>query len=436
MCRWSLQPWQDERGSQMTQDHALLNQLASQDVSALKRELERRFIALYGADSQPVQFFAAPARINIIGEHIDYNGGMVLPTAIDRYIYLAIRRRDDTAINYDDLRFPGRLTFDITENFSYKKESDYCNYLNGVITIMKDRGVSFPTGFDALFFSCIPDGGGVSSSSALECCFIAAMSQLYGGNISPVDNALIGQETEHRFMNVQCGIMDQFIIATGRKDSAVLLNCATLDYQYIPLELGDYRFIVMNSNKKRQLADSKYNQRVAECKEGLEVLNKALTEQGKAAVANPCSVTAEQLELLQEALKSAAPQTAEPEVIYRRMRHCITENQRVYKATEALKSGDLKQLGQLMNASHQSLKDDYETTGIELDTLNQEANKIDGCLGARVTGAGFGGCAIALVHKDVIPGFIQQVGTAYKEKIGYEATFFECATGNGAGPFR
>ena len=389
-------------------DYTLLNQLAAENVSALKMELENQFKELYGNASQSIQFFAAPARINIIGEHIDYNGGMVLPTAIDRYIYLAIRRREDTAINYDDIRFPGRFTFDITEQFSYKKESDYCNYLNGVITIMRDRGVAFPTGFDALFFSCIPDGGGVSSSSALECCFIAAMSQLYGGNISPVDNALIGQETEHRFMNVQCGIMDQFIIATGRKDSAVLLNCATLDYQYIPLQLGDYRFIVMNSNKKRQLADSKYNQRVAECKEGLEILNQACSAQGKAAVANPCSMTAEDLALLQEALKTAAPQTAPAEVIYRRMRHCITENQRVYQAAEALKAGRLEELGRLMNASHQSLKEDYETTGIELDTLNQEANKVQGCLGARVTGAGFGGCAIALVHKEAIPSSSRQ----------------------------
>ena len=414
-------------------DYTLLNQLAAENVSALKMQLENQFKELYGNASQSIQFFAAPARINIIGEHIDYNGGMVLPTAIDRYIYLAIRRREDTAINYDDIRFPGRFTFDITEQFSYKKESDYCNSLNGVITIMRDRGVAFPTGFDALFFSCIPDGGGVSSSSALECCFIAAMSQLYGGNISPVDNALIGQETEHRFMNVQCGIMDQFIIATGRKDSAVLLNCATLDYQYIPLQLGDYRFIVMNSNKKRQLADSKYNQRVAECKEGLEILNQARSAQGKAAVANPCSMTAEDLALLQEALKTAAPQTAPAEVIYRRMRHCITENQRVYQAAEALKAGRLEELGRLMNASHQSLKEDYETTGIELDTLNQEANKVQGCLGARVTGAGFGGCAIALVHKEAIPQFIETVGAAYLEKIGYEATFFQCTTGNGAG---
>lgn len=418
----------------MSQEYAVLTQLASENVPALKQELERRFVEMYGTGSEAIQFFAAPARINIIGEHIDYNGGMVLPTAIDRYIFLAIRRRKDTTINYDDIRFPGRFTFDITENFSYKKESDYCNYLNGVITILKDKGVSFPTGFDALFFSCIPDGGGVSSSSALECCFVSAMSHLYDGKITPVDNALIGQETEHRFMNVQCGIMDQFIISTGCKNSAVLLNCATLDYQYIPLELGDYRFIVMNSNKKRQLSDSKYNQRVAECKEGLEILNQALVAQGKPSVANPCSMTTEQLALLQEALKTAAPKTAESEVIYRRIRHCILENQRVYKAIEALKSGNLQELGQLMNASHESLKTDYETTGIELDTLNQEANKIAGCLGARVTGAGFGGCAIALVHKDAISTFINTVGAAYKEKIGYEATFFQCSTGNGAGP--
>lgn len=418
----------------MSQEYAVLTQLASENVPALKQELERRFVEMYGTGSEAIQFFAAPARINIIGEHIDYNGGMVLPTAIDRYIFLAIRRRKDTTINYDDIRFPGRFTFDITENFSYKKESDYCNYLNGVITILKDKGVSFPTGFDALFFSCIPDGGGVSSSSALECCFVSAMSHLYDGKVTPVDNALIGQETEHRFMNVQCGIMDQFIISTGRKDSAVLLNCATLDYQYIPLELGDYRFIVMNSNKKRQLSDSKYNQRVAECKEGLEILNQALVAQGKPSVANPCSMTTEQLALLQEALKTADPKTAEPEVIYRRIRHCILENQRVYKAIVALKSGNLQELGQLMNASHESLKTDYETTGIELDTLNQEANKIAGCLGARVTGAGFGGCAIALVHKDAISTFINTVGAAYKEKIGYEATFFQCSTGNGAGP--
>ena len=412
----------------MQQDYSNLTEYAANNIAQLKCELEKHFLGLYGSSTEPIQFYSAPARINIIGEHIDYNGGKVFPAAINKYIFLAIRKRPDTIINYDDIRFPGKFTFNITDNFSYKKENDYCNYLNGIITILKDKGFALTTGFDALFFSCIPDGGGVSSSSALECCFIAAMNGLYNCNLTPVENALIGQETEHRFMNVQCGIMDQFIIATGKKEAAVLLDCATLDYEYVPLHLGDYRFLVMNTNKKRQLSDSKYNERVAECKEGLSLLNKALESKGMATVPNPCAMTDEHLDILKEAGAS--------DVIFRRMRHCLTENRRVYKAAEALKAGNLEELGKLMNQSHESLQTDYETTGIELDTLHIEANKIKGCLGARVTGAGFGGCCIALLHKDCIKDFIQTVGKAYKEKIGYEATFFECSTGNGAGPLK
>lgn len=411
----------------MTNDYSQLTQYAATDTEALKKELSRRFEQMYGTASESIAFFAAPARINIIGEHIDYNGGKVFPTAIDKYIYLAIRKRQDTVINYDDIRFPGRFSFNITDAFTYKKENDYCNCLNGIITIMKDRGCRFDTGFDALFFSCIPDGGGVSSSSALECCFTAAMSTLYNAGITPVENAKIGQETEHRFMNVQCGIMDQFIIATGRKDTAVLLDCATLEYEYIPLKLGDYRFIVMNTNKKRQLSDSKYNERVAECRTGLEQLNAALAARGESPAANPCSLTAAQFELLK---------SVSQEPVISRIHHCITENARVYAAADAMRSGDLKKLGQLMNESHQSLRDEYETTGIELDTLQEAAVKIDGCLGARVTGAGFGGCAIALIHKDIVDTFIRQVGETYKNKIGYAATFFECGTGNGAGELK
>ena len=405
--------------------YSYLIESAATNSAQLKCEIEKQFLNLYGSSTESVQFFFAPARINIIGEHIDYNGGKVLPAAIDKYIFLAIRRRADTVINYDDIRFPGRFTFTITDTFSYRKENDYCNYLNGIITILKDKGFTLDTGFDALFFSCIPDGGGVSSSSALECCFVAAMNSLYNGNLTPVENALIGQETEHRFMNVQCGIMDQFIIATGKKDNAVLLDCATLEYEYVPLHLGDYRFVVMNTNKKRRLTDSKYNERVAECKEGLSLLNKTLAIKKMPPIENPCAITEEHLEMLKEMGVS--------DVIFRRMRHCLTENNRVYKAAEALRARNLETLGKLMNESHESLQTDYETTGRELDTLHSEANKIKGCLGSRVTGAGFGGCAIALLHKDCINEFIQTVGSAYKKKIGYEATFFECSTGNGAG---
>lgn len=409
----------------MQNDYSVLSKYAQEDTEALKRELSSLFEKRYGPSANPVLFFSAPARINIIGEHIDYNGGRVFPAAIDKYIYLAIRLRDDTAIRYDDVRFPGDFSFDITEQFAYKKENDYCNYLNGILSIMKARGVSFPKGFDALFFSCIPPGGGISSSSALECCFARAVASLYGLELDGVEIAKIGRESEHRFMNVNCGIMDQFIIAMGRKDTALLLDCATLDYEYVPLELGDYRFVVMNTNKKRQLSDSKYNERVGECQKALEILNAELKKRGEPALADICSCSVERFESLRSCLSGN-------EVLLRRVRHCVTENARVYAAVAALKAGDLAELGRLMDASHESLRADYETTGVELDTLHEEAGKIPGCIGSRVTGAGFGGCGIALIRKDVFAEFTEKVGAAYRAKIGYDASFFECGTGGGA----
>ena len=406
------------------EDFSLLNKYAQSDAQALRNELTARFVERYGEAAEPLRFFAAPARINIIGEHIDYNGGRVFPAAIDRYIYLAIRKRDDAVVQYDDLRFPGTFRFNIKEDFSYKKENDYCNYLNGILSILKAKGFAMEQGFDALFFSCIPPGGGISSSSALECCFARAVSSLYGLGLDGVEIAKAGQESEHKFMNVQCGIMDQFIIAMGKKDAALLLDCATLDYEYVPLELGNCRFVVMNTNKKRQLSDSKYNERVGECKTALTLINEELARRGEAALPNLCACPPDLFESLKPSIKD--------DVLVRRVRHCVTENERVNAAVTALKAGNLEELGRLLDASHESLQKDYETTGIELDTLHEEANKIAGCLGSRVTGAGFGGCAIALIKEDCFEEFVQKVGQAYKEKIGYEAAFFECGTGFGA----
>ena len=406
------------------EDFALLERCAREDTRALRNELAARFAELYGASAEPLRFFAAPARINIIGEHIDYNGGRVFPAAIDRYIYLAIRKRGDAAIQYDDLRFPGRLSFNIKEDFSYKKESDYCNYLNGILSILKAKGFAPEHGFDALFFSCVPPGGGISSSSALECCFARAVSSLYGLNLDGVEIAKAGQESEHKFMNVQCGIMDQFIIAMAKKDTALLLDCATLGYEYVPLELKDCRFVVMNTNKKRQLSDSKYNERVAECKTALSAMNEELARRGEALLPNLCACSANLFESLKPSIKD--------DVLARRARHCVTENARVNAAVSALRAGNLEELGRLLDASHESLQNDYESTGIELDTLHEEAGKVAGCLGSRVTGAGFGGCAIALIKEDCFGEFAQKVGQAYKERIGYEAAFFECGTGCGA----
>ena len=379
-------------------------------------ELKVRFRKVYGTDAEAV--FSSPARINIIGEHIDYNGGKVFPAAINRYLYLAIRRRSDSKIVYNDARFPGTFEFDAGQEFEYRKEDGYANYLNGILSQMRERGLEFPCGFEILMASNIPAGGGISSSSALECGFAWAVSETFGFGISRIDIARLGQMSEHRFMGVKCGIMDQFIIATGRRNFAEMLDCATLEYEYAPLDLGDHRFVVMNTNKVRKLSDSKYNERRAECERTLEILKKSGVEIGSLC------------ELPPEKWNDAQKFVPDP-VLRKRARHCVSENARVLSAVEALKSGDLPRLGELLNESHASLRNDYEVTGAELDTLAETAQGQKGCLGARMTGAGFGGCAIALVHKDALEDFIANVQEAYTEKIGYGAGFFACESGDG-----
>lgn len=398
--------------------------------------LPAEFVKLYGGSENDVRIFAAPARINIIGEHIDYNGGHVFPAAIDRYIYCAIRQRDDKKITYNDLKFPGTFSFAVDDNFAYAKENGYSNYLNGMIAILKKRGFNFPCGFDVLLASNIPPAGGISSSSALECCFGFALSESFGFGVSRKDIALIGQQSEHEFMNVNCGIMDQYIIATGKKDTAEVLDCAKIEHEYVPLELGDCCFVVMNTNKKRQLADSKYNERRSECERGLDMLRKAavpLKASGKYSntkdLPDLCSLTVEQLEECKHAICDASGKA--DEIVLKRVRHCVTEEARVQEAVVALRNGKLDRLGELLQVAHASMRDDYEATGIELDTLAEVANAHPACIGARMTGAGFGGCAIALVKKDATKDFIATVQEAYTKKIGYEAGFFECGTSDG-----
>ena len=393
-----------------------------------RAEFLDQFKKLYGS-CDGARLFTSPARINIIGEHIDYNGGKVFPAAIDRYMYFAIRKRNDTKIIYNDLQFDGTFEFDANEDFSYKKENSYANYLNGILSILKRRGCKFPCGFEVLISSTVPPAGGISSSSALECGFAYAVSELFGFEISRKDIALIGQQSEHEFMNVNCGIMDQFIIATAKDKTAELLDCATLDFEYVPLIMGDYRFVVMNTKKKRQLADSKYNERRSECEKALAQLKEAALPLPAGAFSNTrdlpnlCALTPEQF--------SATSSCIKDQTILRRARHVVTENERVINAVAALKTGNLLELGELLKKSHASLRDDYEVTGIELDTLADAANAQEGCIGARMTGAGFGGCAIALVHKDKIDSFIENVQDIYTKKIGHEAGFFACSTSDG-----
>lgn len=391
--------------------------------------LKKNFIEVYGASESSksiennencskIRMFASPARINIIGEHIDYNGGKVFPAAIDKYLYCAIRKRNDTKIIYNDLFYDGTYTFDINDNFKFDEKNDYANFLNGILSCMTKKGYKFPCGFEVLIASNVPSAGGISSSSALECGFAWAVNQTFDFNISRKDIALMGQQSEHEFMNVNCGIMDQYIIATGKKNTAEVLDCAKVEHEYIPLNLGDYRFIVMNTKKKRRLADSKYNERRAQCEEGLTILQKTGVN-----VPDLCSISVDQFEKVGKAIKN--------DVIYRRVRHCVTEMDRVLRAVEALKANNLTELGQLLYASHKSLRDDYEVTGLELDTLVDVASKQSGCIGARMTGAGFGGCAIALVHKDNVDTFIKNVQNEYTKIIGYNGGFFACSSGDG-----
>lgn len=380
--------------------------------------LRENFIELYGNSDKEVRMFASPARINIIGEHIDYNGGKVFPAAIDKYLYCAIRKRDDSKIVYNDLFFPGTFEFDTSTNFVFEKKNDYANFLNGILSCMKKKGLVFPCGFDCLIASNVPSAGGISSSSALECGFAWAVSETFGFNISRKDIALMGQQSEHEFMNVNCGIMDQYIIATGKKDTAELLDCAKVEHEYVPLNLGDYRFVVMNTKKQRKLSDSKYNERRAECETGLKIL-----QDNGVNINHLCQLSVSDFEKQGSFIKD--------EVIYKRVRHCVTEMDRVQNAVVALKNNNLEKLGELLYESHASLKNDYEVTGLELDTLVEVASKQKGCIGARMTGAGFGGCAIALVHKDFTNAFIASVQTEYTKVVGYNGGFFACASGDG-----
>ena len=382
------------------------------------KDLPSQFAQIYGGDEKSVRVFSSPARINIIGEHIDYNGGKVFPAAISRCLYVAIRKHTDSKISYNDLKFPGAFVFDVNDDFVYDKKNDYANYLNGILSQLKEKDYKFDSGFDVLIASNVPAGGGISSSSALECGFAYAVSETFGFGLDRVEIAKLGQMSEHKFMNVNCGIMDQFVIAMGKKEKALVLDCATLDYEYVPLELGDYRFVVMNTNKQRRLADSKYNERRSQCEEALKILQESGAKAGAL-----CELSVNEWESTKGVIKD--------DVLQKRAKHCVYENRRVLDAVEALKSKNLAKLGQLLNESHASLKTDYEVTGVELDTLAETAQKQQGCLGARMTGAGFGGCAIALVHKDALSSFVATVGKEYATVVGYEASFFDCESEDG-----
>ncbi|MEH7235813.1 galactokinase [Bacillus sp. JJ1562] len=363
--------------------------------------------------------FFAPGRINLIGEHTDYNGGHVFPASITKGTYALARKRQDNKIRMYSMNFEelGVIKFNL-ENLDYNNAHDWANYPKGMLRYLKEKGYDIPTGVDILFYGNIPNGAGLSSSASIELVSGLLFEKLFDLEIDRVELVKIGQLVENKFIGVNSGIMDQFAIGMGKKNTGILLDCETLKYEYAPLELDKHLILIMNTNKRRELADSKYNERRSECEQALAQLHKELDIN---ALGN---ITSEQFEQHKHLIEN--------ETLQKRAKHAVYENERTLDALNALKAGDLTEFGRLLNASHASLRDDYEVTGKELDTLVEAAWAQEGVLGARMTGAGFGGCAIALVEKDKAQQIIENIEKNYEETIGYPASFYEVSIGDGA----
>jgi len=361
----------------------------------------------------PEAVFFCPGRVNLIGEHIDYNGGKVLPCTISPGTYLAVGRNIDKTLRFQSLHYPEAATLHLQSSYS-KTGKEWFNYPLGIIheLIQDGHGLS---GMDLLFYGDLPIGAGLSSSASIEVLTAFAICELFGLAISREDIAILSRKVENEFIGVNCGIMDQFSVAMGQKGKAILLDCDTLVYEYLPFETGEHELVIINSNKKRSLDDSKYNERFAECGMALKALKKELD------IENLCDLDMAAFELHTHLI-------GDP-VLEKRALHVISENARVKDAVIALQTRDWEVLGKLMYASHYSLKEYYEVTGKELDTIIDFCSSFKNCIGARMTGAGFGGCAIALIKKISFDDFASKLTLFYKERTGYAAAVFAAGTG-------
>jgi len=374
------------------------------------KDLFRQF---YSGGDQIYCFFS-PGRVNLIGEHIDYNGGYVLPLALSIGTHGLIRYRDDNIIQLRSLNADGEILINLSEDIKYDEQCKWSNYPCGVIKYLMDEGYSI-SGCDILFASNLPINSGLSSSASIE--ILTGYMLLYRAfqdKINRINLARLCQRAENEFIGVNCGIMDQFSIVMGKKDNAILLDCNTLQFKYIPVYLDKYSLIVIDTNKKRSLSDSEYNKRRAECKKVLHILRKHRN------IENLCETSIDDIY-----------DYVGDDTLRRRARHVVTEQKRVLESVEMLKKGDVVSFGRLLTASHKSLKNDYEVTGIELDTVVFEALNVEGCIGSRMTGAGFGGCAIALVENRKIDEFQKQISKGYTKKTGLRADFYKCGISNG-----
>lgn len=364
--------------------------------------------------SSEIRKYFCPGRVCLIGEHLDYNGGFVMPAAISLGIHAIVKSRNDNKIICSSAQFSNVVEIDLSKPIAH--ETGWGNYVKGVVKYLQDAGLKTPA-LEISFSADLPSGAGLSSSAALEV-LVAYILQNEAGveNINRIKTALLCKEVENDFVGVKCGIMDQFSVATGKNGHAVILNCETLEHEFVPVNTGDYGFVIINSNKRRELAGSKFNERKAECEKALKEIQ-----------------TYKPIRSLGEATKEDVLHLIHDKTAQKRALHVFEENQRVILAGKALKQGDLLEFGLLMNASHQSLKNNYEVTGIELDTIAENAITIEGCIGARMTGAGFGGCAIALVKKSEINAFKEQLNKIYMSKIGYALSYYEFEISDGVG---
>lgn len=363
--------------------------------------------------------FFSPGRINLIGEHTDYNGGHVFPAAISLGTYGAAKKREDKTLRFYSENFAdlGIISVDL-DNLVFDKKDHWTNYAKGVVKFLQEAGHTIPTGFDLYVNGNIPNGSGLSSSASLELLVGIVVEELFGLELERLDLVKIGKQTENEFIGVNSGIMDQFAIGMGADKKAIYLDTNTLHYDLVPLDLGDYIVVIMNTNKRRELADSKYNERRSECEKAVEEISRIF----------PINTLGE----LDLETFDAYSYLIEDENRLKRARHAVWENQRTLQARKSLQDGELEHFGRLVNASHVSLEHDYEVTGIELDTLAHTAWEQEGVLGARMTGAGFGGCAIAIVHKDKVESFKNAVGKVYTEKIGYAPDFYVAEIAGGS----
>lgn len=384
----------------------------------MQQQLVKKFQELFG-DGGDIRFYFSPGRVNLIGEHTDYNGGHVFPCALTIGTYGVARKREDRKIRLYSENFSKMGVIETSlDDLVYRDSSGWTNYPKGIVWTFQEKGYPIEKGFDMLMYGNIPNGSGLSSSASVELLMGIILKDLFGyEDLTMINLALIGQYGENNFNGMNCGIMDQFAIAMGKKDHAIFLDTQNLQYEYAPIRMDGYKIVIAASNKKRRLTDSKYNERRAECEEALKDIQnvKKIHALGE--------LTEEEFEQIKDTVKNP--------VCRKRAKHAVYENERTIKAVKALKNNDLETFGKLMNASHVSLRDDYEVTGKELDALVEAAWKQEGVVGSRMTGAGFGGCTVSIVKEEAVDAFIKNVGEIYKKEIGYEADFYVVEIGDG-----